>query len=76
MIALTDDADGARLYLNPTAIESLTRDPEGARRGVVVRMATGTVHRVAEGMETILLMVDEGRGWAEDGPRWRIPYRR
>ncbi len=75
MIRLTDKADGHSLYLNPAAIESISRNAEIDCPGAVIRMVTSTVHSVSEKPEAVMAMLDGARwSWAELEPRWRIPY--
>lgn len=83
MIRLTDCDGGHSLYLNPAAIESISRPPEREAEidagrdmsGAVIRMMTSAVHTVSEKPEAIVALVDGARRiWPESEPRWRIPY--
>jgi uncharacterized protein YlzI (FlbEa/FlbD family) len=75
MIRLTEKAGGQTIYLNPSAIESVSRPSEVDCAGAVIRTMTSAVHAVTEKPEAVMAMVDGSQwSWKDIEPRWRIPY--
>lgn len=75
MIRLTEKGGGSALYLNPSAIESVSRTTELACHGTRIRMRTSAIHTVSEKPEAVIALIDGIlRPFPEDEPRWRVPY--